>query len=556
MKNIPIGEVLKEYGYITEEQLQQALAAQKQNRSRRLGEILEDMGFVTERQKLEALGQRMGLPVVDLATYEVDTDAVGKIPKQLALRHGVIAVAQQGGHLVVATSDPLNFYGTEEVRQITGLPVDSVLAEKAPIDAAIAHYYAEIGAKLAAEQANKDVEPLPISPIEVEEGEGDAPVVKLLASLLDRGYNSGASDIHVEPFERQTSVRMRLDGVIVDYVTLSPAIHPSLITRIKILAGLDIAERRQPQDGHFRQKVDGQDVNIRVSIVPTIYGEKAVLRFLNQNTPIDRAGQFGMDDDNYQKFSQMLRSPHGIIYMTGPTGSGKTTTLYMILERMAERTLNISTIEDPVERDIFRINQMQVNTAAGLTFDAGLRALLRQDPDVIMVGETRDSETASISVRAAITGHLVFSTLHTNDALSAIVRLQDMGLPAYMVANSLVGIVAQRLVRKVCPHCAEEYVPDETERAALGADLPRLRRGKGCHICGHTGYKGRIAIHEVALVDRQIRRMISAGAPMDDIAQYAREKQGMRTLRDSALQLVQSGVTTVEEFLKVTYYAD
>ena len=349
---------------------------------------------------------------------------------------------------------------------------------------------------------------------------------------------------------------MRLDGVIVDYVTLSPAIHPSLITRIKILAGLDIAERRQPQDGHFRQKVDGQDVNIRVSIIPTIYGEKAVLRFLNQNTPIDRAGQFGMDDDNYQKFSQMLRSPHGIIYMTGPTGSGKTTTLYMILEQMAERTLNISTIEDPVERDIFRINQMQVNTAAGLTFDAGLRALLRQDPDVIMVGETRDSETASISVRAAITGHLVFSTLHTNDALSAIVRLQDMGLPAYMVANSLVGIVAQRLVRKVCPHCAEEYTPDETERAALGVDLPRLRRGKGCHICGHTGYKGRIAIHEVALVDRQIRRMISAGAPMDDITQYARESQGMRTLRDSALQLVQSGVTTVDEFLKVTYYAD
>ncbi|MBU5419039.1 GspE/PulE family protein [Acetanaerobacterium sp. MSJ-12] len=556
MKNIPIGEVLKEYGYITEEQLQQALAAQKQNRSRRLGEILEDMGFVTERQKLEALGQRMGLPVVDLATYEVDTDAVAKIPKQLALRHGVIAVAQQGGHLVVATSDPLNFYGTEEVRQITGMPVDSLLAEKAPIDAAIAHYYAEIGAKLAAEQANKDVEPLPISPIEVEEGEGDAPVVKLLASLLDRGYNSGASDIHVEPFEQQTSVRMRLDGVIVDFVTLSPAIHPSLITRIKILAGLDIAERRQPQDGHFRQKVDGQDVNIRVSIIPTIYGEKAVLRFLNQNTPIDRAGQFGMDDDNYQKFSQMLRSPHGIIYMTGPTGSGKTTTLYMILEQMAQRTLNISTIEDPVERDIFRINQMQVNTAAGLTFDAGLRALLRQDPDVIMVGETRDSETASISVRAAITGHLVFSTLHTNDALSAIVRLQDMGLPAYMVANSLVGIVAQRLVRKVCPHCAEEYAPDETERAALGVDLPRLRRGKGCHICGHTGYKGRIAIHEVAVVDRQIRRMISAGAPMDDITQYARESQGMRTLRDSALQLVKNGVTTVDEFLKVTYYAD
>ena len=477
MKNIPIGEVLKEYGYITEEQLQQALAAQKQNRSRRLGEILEDMGFVTERQKLEALGQRMGLPVVDLATYEVDTDAVAKIPKQLALRHGVIAVAQQGGHLVVATSDPLNFYGTEEVRQITGMPVDSLLAEKAPIGAAIAHYYAEIGAKLAAEQANKDVEPLPISPIEVEEGEGDAPVVKLLASLLDRGYNSGASDIHVEPFEQQTSVRMRLDGVIVDFVTLSPAIHPSLITRIKILAGLDIAERRQPQDGHFRQKVDGQDVNIRVSIIPTIYGEKAVLRFLNQNTPIDRAGQFGMDDDNYQKFSQMLRSPHGIIYMTGPTGSGKTTTLYMILEQMAQRTLNISTIEDPVERDIFRINQMQVNTAAGLTFDAGLRALLRQDPDVIMVGETRDSETASISVRAAITGHLVFSTLHTNDALSAMVG-ELVGADKLIIMSDIDGLFDKdprqdptaQIIRRV------EKIDERVRAMAGGAGS---RRGTG-----------------------------------------------------------------------------
>ena len=270
-----------------------------------------------------------------------------------------------------------------------------------------------------------------------------------LNSLLDRGYNTNASDIHIEPFEDKTLVRMRIDGTIVDYVTLQRSLHPSLIARIKIMSNLDIAEKRIPQDGHFRIRLEGENVNVRVSVIPTVFGEKAVLRLLSSNSVIAHADQYGMDIKTYRRFQEMLRSPNGIIYLTGPTGSGKTTTLYMILEHLAKRQVNISTIEDPVEKNLARVNQMQVNNTAGLTFDSGLRALLRQDPDIIMVGETRDAETAAISVRAAITGHLVFSTLHTNNAVSSIVRLVDMGLEPYLIANSLVGVVAQRLVRRL-----------------------------------------------------------------------------------------------------------
>jgi type IV pilus assembly protein PilB len=288
-----------------------------------------------------------------------------------------------------------------------------------------------------------------------------------------RAYNSNVSDIHIEPFEKHTSVRMRMDGVIVDFMTLQKNIHNSLIARIKILGDLDIAERRIPQDGHFKTNIDGTPVNVRVSVIPTVFGEKAVLRLLASAATIDHSGTFGMNDRNYQIVSNMLRSPNGIIYVTGPTGSGKSTTLYMILSELSQRAVNISTIEDPVEKNLPKLNQMQVNNTAGLTFEIGLRALLRQDPDVIMLGETRDAETASISVRAAITGHLVLSTLRTNDAASSVTRLIDMGIEPYMLANSLVGIIAQRLVRKVCPDCAEWGEPTEEENRIVGMILPK-----------------------------------------------------------------------------------
>ena len=559
MRNMPIGEMLKEYGYITDDQIKQALAIQKQDRSKKLGQILVELGYITEKEVLDALGKRMGLQIIRLDNFKIDTSAVARIPKQLAVKYNMIAIAEDQGKLTVAMSDPLNFYAVEDVRQTTGMTLEVYLAETQNITKAIDLYYAEVSAKSAAAQANVSVDiPTTQAVQELEDADAgdDVPIVKFLNSLLVHGYTTHASDIHIEPFETQTVVRLRTDGMLVDYVTLAASVNKQLIARIKIMSGLDIAERRVPQDGHFRQIIDGYDMNVRVSTLPTVYGEKAVLRYLATNTKLDNMGSYGMNEENYQKMQTILRNPNGIIYITGPTGSGKTTTLYMILDTLAQKPINVSTVEDPVERTLPRINQTQVNVLAGMTFAAGLRALLRQDPDVIMVGETRDGETAEISVRAAITGHLVCSTLHTNDALSSIVRLEDMGVEPYLVANSVVGIVAQRLMRKVCPNCKEEYVPDSVECDAMGAHPAKVVRGKGCHMCNNTGYKGRIAIHEIVVVDKKMRRMIADKVPMDDIAAYAVNVQGMTTLKNSALQLVEEGVTTVEEMLKICQTAE
>lgn len=559
MRNMPIGEMLKEYGYITDEQIKQALAIQKQDRTKKLGQILVELGYITEKEVLEALGKRMGLQIIRLDTFKIDVRAVAKIPKQLASKYNMIAIAENNGKLTVAMSDPLNFYAVEDVRQITGMTLEVYLAESGQITKSIDLYYSEVGAKVAAEKANISAA-VPIGPSakEIEELESgdDVPIVKFLNSLLVHGYSTQTSDIHIEPFEEKTSVRMRTDGMLVDYLTLSNTIHKQLVARIKIMSGLDIAERRAPQDGHFRTFIDGYDINVRVSILPTIYGEKAVLRYLSTNTKVDNSGTFGMNDENYEKMLKMLSNPNGIIYITGPTGSGKTTTLYMILERLSQKPVNISTIEDPVERSLQRINQTQVNVLAGLTFEAGLRSLLRQDPDIIMVGETRDGETAQISVRAAITGHLVCSTLHTNDALSSIVRIEDMGVPPYLVANSVVGIVAQRLVRKICPNCSYEYEPEAAEREVVGPDIKKVSKGKGCHMCNNTGYKGRIAIHEMVIIDKKMKRMITEQAPMDDIYDYSIKEQYMKTLKTSALELVAQGTTTIEEMIKVCQTAE
>ena len=484
----------------------------------------------------------------------------GLFPQSLTLTEAVPgAVSVSEGSLEIVTNDPLNYFAFEEVRQLTGCHVVIRLSELGPLQSAIRYYYAEVGAQQAAQTANEgfagsDAELVRIE--ESESGDPEAPIVKLLSSLLDRAVSTGASDIHIEPFEGKTRVRMRIDGTIVDYVTLERSVHQPLIARIKIMANLDIAERRLPQDGHFRIRA-GQEghVNIRVSLLPTVFGEKAVLRILAAAGHVDHAEHFGMDDDSYARFLPMLNSPNGIIYLTGPIGSGKSTTLYMVLEYLSRRQVNISTVEDPVEQNVPGINQTQVNPVAGLTFESGLRALLRQDPDIIMVGETRDGETAGISVRAAITGHLVLSTLHTNDAVSSVVRLADMGVDRYLIANSLVGLVAQRLMRKVCPHCAREAAVTPQEQALLGRDIRTVRRGAGCMHCNGTGYRGRIAVHEIVAVDRSIRRMISRGAEAEEIEAYAREHQGMKSLREKGLELVREGVTTPEELLRIAYYA-
>jgi type IV pilus assembly protein PilB len=435
--------------------------------------------------------------------------------------------------------------------------LDVGVCEKAPLSKAIEYYYSEIDARQAVSKANdaiieEDADILNA----VEDEDEDAPIIRLLDTLIQRGNATGASDIHVEPFEKNTIVRYRVDGMMVEGVTLEKQIHASLITRIKIVSNLDIAEKRIPQDGHFRMELNGRGVNLRVSVIPTVYGEKAVMRLLSEQGSIDHRGTYGMNESNFEKFQKMLKSPNGIIYITGPTGSGKTTTLYMALEEFVQRPINISTIEDPVEKNIQGINQMQVNNMAGLTFEKGLRALLRQDPDIIMVGETRDAETASISVRAAITGHLVFSTLHTNSAIDSIVRLQDMGLEPYMVANSVVGVVAQRLVRKVCTECAISRPATDLDRAMIGEDINEVKEAVGCHHCNGTGYHGRVGIHEMLLIDKKVRKMIADRATMDDITDYVIEEQGMTTLKQGAIELVRAGITTMEELNKVAYYAD
>lgn len=552
---IRLGDILKESGCVTEEQVKSALAYQKEHVNTRIGDAMIALGLITEQQLLQALAQRLHMRVVDIGDISVDVGAVEKIPKAIAEKNCLLAVGQSDGMLSVLTSDPTNFDALEDIRQLTGLFLDIGLCEKVPLTKAIEYYYSSIDARKAANKAGLDnlLNAVAVQP--AVEDANETPVIALLDSLIRHASSMDASDIHIEPFENITRIRMRVDGVINDFVTIQKNIHESLIARIKILAEMDIAEKRIPQDGHFRFPIDKTVINLRASVIPTVFGEKAVLRLLTSNAAIDHADQFGMNRGAYEKFCRMLKAPNGIIYLTGPTGSGKTTTLYMILEALSRHKVNISTIEDPVEKNLDRVNQMQVNNAAGLTFESGLRALLRQDPDVIMVGETRDSETAAISVRAAITGHTVFSTLHTNDAVSTIVRLKDMGVEDYLIANALTGVVTQRLVRKLCPNCAEEYETDALEREYLCADITHAKRKKGCNLCNYTGYKGRIAIHEVLLIDKKIREMISEGATAQQIRDYAVDSQGMKLLRDEGTELIRQGITSMEEVMKAAYYS-
>ena len=555
-KNLRIGEILTQKGYITDEQMSQALAYQKEHRDKRVGRILMELGYVTETQVLEALADRLHLTIVHVAELNVELKAVELVDRELAEKNLILPVKVENRRMTLVTNDPLNYFALEEVRQQSGCDLEILLSEEGSLRQAISYYFAEVQARKVAKRTNVEFSTVQEDNLDIEdlaETNDEAPVIQLLNSLIERAIKSGASDIHVEPFENETRIRMRIDGVIMEYVTIQKNIHAPLIARIKILANLDIAERRVPQDGHFRVMLDQGFVNIRVSVLPTVFGEKAVLRVLASAGKLDHAGQFGMDDYSYNQFLPMLNVPNGIIYITGPTGSGKSTTLYMVLEYLSGRNVNISTIEDPVEKNLPGVNQTQVNPVAGMTFDIGLRALMRQDPDIIMVGETRDGETAGTSVRAAITGHMVLSTLHTNDAVSSIVRLEDMGVETYLVANSLVGLVAQRLLRKVCPECGKEVDTTERERIFLGEDVKKIRRGSGCPHCSNTGYRGRIAIHEVLAVDNEIRRMIVRKASVEEISTYGREVRKMRTLKESGLELIRKGITTPEELMKVSY---
>ncbi|MBR4207199.1 MAG: type II/IV secretion system protein [Lachnospiraceae bacterium] len=555
MRKLRLGDTLVEMGYITEEQLMAALAYQKEHRGERVGAILISQGFISEQQMLKALSEKLNIPFISVSSIKVDMSAVSLIPEQLATKYVMLPAGFEGDQLQLIVNDPLDLYGIEDIRQTSGRQIVLYIAESEPLKNAIQYYYAEISAKKAVNMANQADTGASVDEmvIDTSDGDDDTPIINLVNSLLEKAYSENVSDIHIEPFETNTMVRMRMDGIMMDYATLQKNIHSSLIARIKIMSEMDIAERRIPQDGHFRVRIQNQIVNVRVSVIPTSFGEKAVMRILASNAQIDYADSFGMTPENYAKVQKMMQSLNGIIYLTGPTGSGKSTTLYMMLAELSKRPVNISTIEDPVEKNLPRLNQMQVHPVAGLTFEVGLRALLRQDPDIIMVGETRDSETASISVRAAITGHLVLSTLHTNDAASSVIRLVDMGVEPYMLASALDGIIAQRLVRKVCPYCSTEAPLTEAELEYVGYNIPAVKIAHGCTHCNGTGYSGRISIHEILLVDKQVRNMISSGATTEMLKEYAIANQGMKTLRQSCLELVSQGVTTMDEFRRVAY---
>ncbi len=555
IKEIRLGDLMVNSGYITEQQLMEALALQKQDRSKRIGQILIEQGYVQERQMLTALADRLQTSLIDIATYPVEEEAVKTIPIQMAQQYLLLPVSLQEGLLTVAMNDPLNLYAIEDLRQTTGMNIHSLLAESQPLKDAITYHYAAIKTKQAAANASENASASETQEVIIDANAtaDDAPIINLVNSLLDKAYQDGVSDVHIEPFEKEILVRMRTDGVLLNYITLNKNVQNALVARIKIIGELDIAERRVPQDGHFRIRIRDQIVNVRVSVIPTVFGEKVVMRILASNSDIDHSDTFGMTPNNYQKFIKMLKSPNGLIYITGPTGSGKTTTLYMALGSLATKPVNISTIEDPVEKNLAHLNQMQVHPTAGLTFEVGLRALLRQDPDVIMVGETRDPETASISLRAAITGHLVLSTLHTNDAVSTIIRLIDMGAEPYLLSSALVGAVAQRLLRKVCPYCGQVVGLNDAEREFAGRDIPTAKKAMGCAKCHNTGYSGRIAVHEVLVADKMVRSMIAAGATAEEITKYAIEYQGMESIKMAALRLLEEGVTTMEEVQRIAY---
>lgn len=562
MKSVPIGQLLVESGYITDVQLNDALVKQKTDFvGEKIGEILLKLGYVSETQVVHALSARLKVPYIDLVTSKIDIDAVKKIPEEVARKNTVIAYKAQGGRLYVATNDPVNFYIFEELKITSGMEIIPMLATKSAIVDAIDRAYSQNTVSDMMNDINKEYdanEALMQAELDnSEERIDNAPVVKLVNTLVENAFRKNASDIHIEPFKTKTRIRFRLDGDLVEQMSVKPNVHNALVTRIKILAGMNIAEKRIPLDGRYGVNVDGVNLDLRVSSIPTVYGEKVVIRLLSTaDEKARKITDLGMTDYNYEMFKSIIRCPHGVMLVTGPTGSGKSTTLYAALGELSKPTVNIVTVEDPVEKKMDGINQVQINDKAGMTFAAALRSILRQDPDVIMLGEIRDGETADIAIRAAITGHLVLSTLHTNDAAGTIMRLVDMGVAPYMVASSLIGVVAQRLVKLLCPHCKEKLILNDpadlrlvgkTERTVIYT--PRLG---GCRECGGTGYHGRTAIHEIIVAGNDLKELISKNASQEAIANLAR-KHGTKLLRENVTDMVLNGETSLDELVKATY---
>ena len=549
-----LGELLIEAGLITADQLNDALVSQRAS-GKKLGETLIELGLVTERKILEVLEFQLQVPLVELGSYEIDNDATLLINEAMARRHLVLPIGRENDQLILAMADPLNIQAIDDVRLFTGMAIKPVIAVPAELIAMIDRYYSREGAEKAVEDIRKDFNLEQITEQDADQLSeiNNAPVVRLVSSVIAHAVRARASDIHIEPYDTTMRIRFRVDGELQEIMKSPKAAHPAVVTRIKIMSKLDIAEKRLPQDGRIELTVEGKDIDLRISVLPTVYGEKVVMRILGRSDMLLSKAQLGFNETNITLFNKIIKSSNGIILVTGPTGSGKTTTLYAVLRELNKINRNIITVEDPVEYRLEGINQVQVNVKAGLTFANGLRSILRQDPDIIMIGEIRDAETAQIAVRAAITGHLVLATVHTNDTASTLTRLIDMGVEPYLVSSSVVGITAQRLMRRICSNCKTAYTPDRAEMDVLKIREPQtLYRGAGCSSCNYTGYRGRVAIHEIMPVNSQIRELIDKRASIDHIRNVT-IRQGTTTLRENSTELVLKGVSTIEELLKVTY---
>lgn len=563
MKAIPIGQLLVEEKVISKEQLELALIEQRTSK-KRLGEVIAELGFASERDILRTLALRLGVEYVDTPLFIVELDVIRLIPEALARRYSIIPVYLRSGALTIATNDPLDFACLEDIAMITGLEIKTVLAPLPEIDRAINRVYAkkssdDIMGNIKDEFSASylpSMEKIDQDDVNMAERVDSAPIVKLVNSLIMEAYQQNASDIHIEPEERFTRIRFRIDGDLVVHNELSHEIHQLITTRIKIISSMNIAEKRIPQDGSFQFKNDFLLVDMRVSSLPTPFGEKIVMRLLGADRSIDyNLKSLGLSEQTLTMIDKAIRLPHGILLVTGPTGSGKTTTLYSMLAKLTDPRKAIVTVEDPIERKFEGITQVQVNARAGLTFASGLRSILRQDPDTIMVGEIRDAETAEIAIRAAITGHFVLSTIHTNDALSTIVRLVDMGVEPFLVASSVKCVISQRLVKKLCTHCKTEREVESSDNILLHTQYKTAFVPVGCSHCNNTGYSGRTAVFEIILIDSTLERMISDGATMEQLKNYAQSKN-MRMLRDEVLDLISAGKTSIEEGIRILYTAD
>lgn len=553
MAYMRLGDLLLSSGVISHEQLERALELQKESKER-LGDVLVQSGIITEQQLIEALKIQLGVEFVDLTAVSIPVELAKYVPRTLAKKYCVVPVKLVRDTLYLAMSDPLDFIAQEEVKAVSRKRVIPMIATHRATEQAISRLYGSEGTarvieemKREAGSAGPDIVPAQLAK-DSDSSEG-APTIRFVNSLIERAFTERASDIHLEPQEGEMVVRMRIDGLLRRVLTVPAELQSTVISRLKIMGGMDIAERKVPQDGHAMLRVKGSEIDLRISSMPTVYGEKIVLRLLNKTSQLLSRDAIGLEGEDLEYYRTLLKNPSGVILLVGPTGSGKSTTMCVMLRDLAREEVNIVTLEDPVEYYIPGVSQCQINEKTGMTFAGGLRAILRQDPDIISVGEIRDGETASIAMRAAITGHLVLSTLHTNDAPSAVDRLRDVGVEPWLISGALRGVVSQRLVRRICPHCKRAYHPASDELALLGLDdAPDLvfYKGEGCPDCHHTGYAGRRAVFEILMIDAPLRRLITAGASADELADEAR-RHGFTTMRERCRDLVLRGETTAEE---------